>query len=56
MLTKDERIQVDKFQNAIGEIVDQYLKEGMDVDLISEILFDEAGADLDKRKQELDAA
>lgn len=55
MLTKDERNQANKFQDAIGEIVDQYLKEGMSVETIQEILCDEAGSDLHKRREELDA-
>lgn len=57
MLTKDERQQAIKFQDAIGEIVDQYLKEGMDVDRISEILSDEASTDrLHGRREELERA
>lgn len=55
MLTKDERQQAIKFQDAIGEIVDQYLKEGMDVETIKEVLRDEAGSDLHRRREEIDA-
>ncbi len=54
MLTKDERYQAIKFQDAIGEIVDQYLKEGMDVETIREVLRDEAGSDLYGRRDELE--
>lgn len=42
MLTRDERNQCIKFQDAIGEIVDGYLKEGMHPDRIKEVLQDEA--------------
>ncbi len=55
MLTKDERKQAINFQDAIADIVDQYLKEGLHIDTIVEVLIDEAGSDLDKRRQELDA-
>ena len=55
MLTKDERKQAIKFQDAIGEIVDQYLKEGMDVETIQEVLRDEAGSDLYARRDEVSA-
>lgn len=55
MLTIDERInQVGNFQNAIAEIVDQYLKEGMDPETVAEILRVEAGSDLYTRREELD--
>ena len=55
MMTKDERKQAINFQDAIGEIVDQYLKEGMDVDIMKEVLRDEAGTDLHKRREEIEA-
>lgn len=55
MLTKDERKQAIKFQDAIGAIVDEYLKEGMDIDMIREVLVDEASADLHGRRLELEA-
>ncbi|HEX5508799.1 MAG TPA: hypothetical protein VFX37_09870 [Pseudolabrys sp.] len=42
MLTRDERNQCIKFQDAIGEIVDAYLREGMHPDWIKEVLKDEA--------------
>lgn len=56
MLTKDERNQAIKFQDAIGEIVDQYLKEGMDVERMRDVLRDEASSDLYGRREELEAA
>jgi hypothetical protein len=54
MLTKDERIQSCKFQDAIGAVVDAYLREGMLVSLIKEVLRDEANSDLDLRRKELE--
>ena len=54
MLTRDERAQAIKFQDAIGEVVDQYLREGMDPDRIVEVLRDEASSDLAARRLELE--
>lgn len=54
MLTKDERTQAIKFQDAIGAIVDQYLKEGMDTDIIREVLRDEASSSLEVRRHDLE--
>jgi hypothetical protein len=54
MLTIDERNQVIKFQDAIGKILDQYLKEGMDPDIIREVLRDEAGSSLETRRYDLE--
>jgi hypothetical protein len=42
VLTKNERAQAVKFQDAIGEIVDVYLREGMSPEVIAEVLRDEA--------------
>lgn len=42
MITREQRAQCIKFQDAIGEIVDGYLKEGMRPDLVKEVLQDEA--------------
>ena len=55
MLTKDERRQAIKFQDAIGEIVDAYLREGIDPALIVEVLKDEVTSDLIARRKELEA-
>lgn len=52
-MTENERKQAIRFQDEIGEIVDQYLKEGMRADFIQEVLQDEAGADLEARRREL---
>jgi hypothetical protein len=54
MLTKDERRQAIKFQDAIGEIVDQFLRDGMRSDLISEVLRDEANSSLEARRHDLE--
>ncbi len=37
-----ERKQANGFQDAIGEIVDQYLREGMSVETMKTVLKDEA--------------
>jgi hypothetical protein len=55
MMTRDERVQAIKFQDAIGEVVDQYLREGMAPDRIAEVLRDEASSDLAARRLELEA-
>ena len=53
MLSKDERNQAIKFQDAIGEIVDQALRDGMRSELISEVLRDEADSSLEARRHDL---
>lgn len=55
MLTRDERLQAIKFQDAVGGVVDGFLREGMDPALIIEILRDEALSDLFARRKELEA-
>jgi len=55
MLTKDERAQAIRLQDAIGEIVDQFLREGMRSDIISEVLRDEASSSLEVRRIDLTA-
>lgn len=55
MLTRDERKQAIKFQDAIGEIVDQALRDGMRSALISEVLRDEANSSLETRRHDLRA-
>jgi hypothetical protein len=54
MLTKDERQQAIKFQDAISEIVDQFLREGMDTGAIREVLRDEANSSLEVRRCDLE--
>ena len=54
MLTRDEITQANKFQDAIGQIVDQYLREGMDPDIMRKVLTDEASNDLAARRVELE--
>ena len=56
MLTVDERAQAQKFQSDLAEVVDQYLREGMDPDIIAETLRDEASSDLFARRMELAAS
>ena len=41
MLTREQRQQAIEFQDAIGEIVDQFLREGMRQEVIREVLRDE---------------
>lgn len=38
MLTKDERKQIQNFESAIADVIDSYLKEGMDPVYIFEVL------------------
>jgi hypothetical protein len=51
MLTREQRQQAIKLQDAIGEIVDQFLRDGMRPEVIREVLRDEenqvAGRKLD---------
>lgn len=54
MLTQDERNQCIKFQDAIGEIVDAYLREGMHPDQVKAVLDDEA-AQVHGRFRDLEA-
>lgn len=54
MLTSDERAQAIKFQDAIGEIVDAFILEGMDPDIIREVLRDEANSSLEARRHDLE--
>lgn len=45
MTTKNnDRKQIDHFQSAVSELVDQYLKDGLDPELIQEVLESEAEA------------
>lgn len=54
ILTRAEITQANKFQDAIGEVVDQYLREGMDPDIMRKVLEDEASGDLAARRVELE--
>ena len=49
-----QRKQAIEFQDAIGRLVDQFLREGMDPSSIRVILRDEAGSDLETRRLELE--
>lgn len=53
MLTKDERNQAIKFQDAVGQLIDQYLLEGMDPETMEVVLTDES-QHLRIRKEELE--
>ena len=55
-ISMDERRLAIKFQDAIGEIVDQFLKEGMRSDLISEVLRDEAASSESRRIELMEQA
>jgi hypothetical protein len=52
-LSKYEREQAIKFQDAIGEIIDQYLVEGMDTKVMKSVLLDEAEA-VEARREDLE--
>lgn len=56
MFTDDEKKQITNFQDALGELVDAYLREGLDPSLIAEMLNDEAQSDLFARRAELGAS
>lgn len=53
-MTKEERKTLNDFQDAVGELVDGALRDGIDVQLIYTILNDESVA-LEDRKKELAA-
>ena len=53
MLTSDERKQLDNFHEAIGEVIDQYLKEGLGPEWIRSILSNHETSDLSGRLKEL---
>lgn len=54
-LDQAERRLAVKFQDAIGEVVDEYLRDGIRIDLLQEVLRDEAdGAQSRKRELELE--
>lgn len=53
MMGRTERKQAISFQDSIGELVDEYLRAGMEIKLMKEVLEDEA-KNLYVRKRELD--
>jgi len=53
VLTKDERNQAIKFQDAVEKLIDEYLLEGMDTDIMEQVLQDES-SHLKLRKEELE--
>lgn len=53
-MTTDERTQVRKFEDAFNEIVDSYLKEGMDPGRMMEIFRFQTAGYLCERQEELE--
>lgn len=56
MTTKEQQVQSVKCQQAIAEIVDEFLRDGMRPDWIREILEDEAGSVLSRADDLAEAA
>ena len=56
MKTKDERKQIQNFETAITDVIDIYLKEGMDPDDMRSVLQEQITSDLHGRRTELDTA
>lgn len=55
-MNKQEMIIKIAFQEAIGGIVDQFLRDGLDADFIREVLLDEANSNIEARCDELKQA
>jgi hypothetical protein len=56
MLTSDERLQIAKFEDAIAEIMDHYLVEGLDPETMASILHGQSTSGLFARRKELEEA
>jgi hypothetical protein len=54
MLTSDERKMLQKFQERLGELVDEFLKLGAEPEWLREIMNAEIVSDLEVRREELD--
>ena len=54
-MTEAERKQCIAVQDAVSEIIDEYLKDGLDPEYIRTCLEDERTSDLYARRQELTA-
>lgn len=54
-LTKQEITQASRFQDALGDLIDIYLAEGMKPETVADILLDESSSDIALRKRELEA-
>ncbi len=52
----DEVKQMQNFENAVAEVIDQYLKEGMEPDDVRTILESHAMSNLRQRRMEIEAA
>ena len=53
MTTKDGRDQITRFQDAVAELIDLFLKEKLDPDSIQQVLDDEADS-VHTRQKELE--
>ena len=51
MTTKDGRDQIGRFQDAVAELVDQYLKDGLDPDAVQMVLDDEADGVVNRHRE-----
>lgn len=56
MLTSDERKQIQNFEKGLEDLIDLYLKEGIDPGTVRNVLQSHAGSDLEGRRVELDTA
>ena len=56
MMTNDERKMAKNFQDAVSDLVDEYLRLGADPDLLTGVLRQEANSDLASRRVELEQA
>jgi len=56
MLTADERTQIQNFEEAVSEVIDEYLKEGMDPDQIRDVLRGHIASDLHGRRSDMQEA
>lgn len=49
--TKERKTQIQHFQDAVGDLVDQYLKDGLDPDSMQAVLDDEADGVVERAKE-----
>jgi len=50
-VTKNERKQLERFQNAVADIIDQYLENGLDPEKAKQVLEDEAAGVIERQKE-----
>ena len=55
MLTSDERKQLRNFDDALADLIDRFLKEGMHPDMIKSALSNHETSDIAARMRELDS-